>query len=152
MSPSQDRSANLRQHALLARRVFDGHRWHDEAAVLIRDGRVAGIGRWSDVSGGWPQERLADDLILAPGFIDLQVNGGDGVLLNDQPTADGMRAIARAHRRFGTTACLPTLITDTRERMRTAMAAARSVAGRDGILGLHLEGPFISPKRPGIHR
>ena len=63
-----------------------------------------------------------------------------------------MRAIARAHRRFGTTACLPTLITDTREQMRTAIAAARSVAGRDGVLGLHLEGPFISPKRPGIHR
>jgi N-acetylglucosamine-6-phosphate deacetylase len=63
-----------------------------------------------------------------------------------------MRAIARAHRRFGTTACLPTLITDTRERMRSAVAAARSVAGHDGVLGLHLEGPFISPKRPGIHR
>jgi N-acetylglucosamine-6-phosphate deacetylase len=63
-----------------------------------------------------------------------------------------MRAIARAHRRFGTTGCLPTLITDTRERMRTAIAAARSVAGRDGVIGLHLEGPFISPKRPGIHR
>jgi N-acetylglucosamine-6-phosphate deacetylase len=82
----------------------------------------------------------------------LQVNGGGGVLLNDQPTAEGMRAIAQAHRRFGTTACLPTLITDTREQMRTAIAAARSIAGRDGVLGLHLEGPFISPQRPGVHR
>jgi N-acetylglucosamine-6-phosphate deacetylase len=63
-----------------------------------------------------------------------------------------MRAIARAHRRYGTTACLPTLITDTREQMRTAIAAARSIAGRDGVLGLHLEGPFISPQRPGVHR
>ena len=63
-----------------------------------------------------------------------------------------MRAIARAHRRFGTTACLPTLITDTREQMRTAIAAARSIGGRDGVLGLHLEGPFISPRRPGVHR
>jgi N-acetylglucosamine-6-phosphate deacetylase len=89
--------------------------------------------------------------LLAPGFIDLQVNGGGGVLLNDQPTADGMRAIARAHRRYGTTACLPTLITDTRERVQTASAAARSIGGRDGVLGLHLEGPFISPRRPGIH-
>ena len=91
-------------------------------------------------------------VFLAPGFIDLQVNGGGGVLLNDQPTADGMRAIARAHRRYGTTACLPTLITDTREQMRTAVAAARSIGGRDGVLGLHLEGPFISPRRPGVHR
>ncbi len=80
------------------------------------------------------------------------MNGGGGVLLNDQPTADGMRAIARAHRRYGTTACLPTLITDTREQMHNAIAAARTVAGRDGVLGLHLEGPFISPRRPGVHR
>jgi N-acetylglucosamine-6-phosphate deacetylase len=80
------------------------------------------------------------------------VNGGGGVLLNDQPTADGMRAIAGAHRRYGTTACLPTLITDTREQMRSAIAAARSIGGRDGVLGLHLEGPFISPRRPGVHR
>jgi N-acetylglucosamine-6-phosphate deacetylase len=63
-----------------------------------------------------------------------------------------MRTIARAHRQFGTTACLPTLITDTREQVRAAIAAARSTAGRNGILGLHLEGPFISPQRPGVHR
>src|ERR1043165_3865822 len=126
MSPSQERAANPRQHALLARRVFDGHRWHDEAAVLIRDGRVAGIGRWSDVPGDWPQERLAADLVLAPGFIDIQASGGSAVLPTDQPTADGMRAIARAHRRYGTTGCLPTLITDTPETMQSAIAAARA--------------------------
>src|ERR1041385_7917069 len=151
MSPSQDRSANPRQHALLARRVFDGHRWHPEAAVLIRDGRIAGIGTWDEVPADWPQRRLPVGAALAPGFIDLQVNGGGGVLLNDQPTADGMRGIARAHRRYGTTGCLPTLITDTSEKMQSAIAAARSAAGRDGIIGLHLEGPFISPQRPGVH-
>jgi N-acetylglucosamine-6-phosphate deacetylase len=139
-------------HAVLADRIFDGHGWHAEAAVLIRDGRIAGVDHWSRVPGEWPQRRLPAGVFLAPGFIDLQVNGGGGVLLNDQPTADGMRAIARAHRRFGTTACLPTLISDTREQMRAANAAARSAAGRDGILGLHLEGPFISPRRPGVHR
>jgi N-acetylglucosamine-6-phosphate deacetylase len=63
-----------------------------------------------------------------------------------------MRAIARAHRRYGTTACLPTLITDRRDKMASAVAAARAIAGRDGVLGLHLEGPFISPRRPGVHR
>src|SRR5690606_4129383 len=57
-----------------------------------------------------------------------------------------------AHRRFGTTGCLPTLITDSRERMQAAIAAARTAAGQDGILGIHLEGPFISPARPGVHR
>jgi N-acetylglucosamine-6-phosphate deacetylase len=140
------------EHAVLADRVFDGHGWHAEAAVLIRDGRIAGLDHWSKVPAQWPRTRRPAGVFLAPGFIDLQVNGGGGVLLNDQPTADGMRAIARAHRRFGTTACLPTLISDTREKMRAAIAAARSATGREGILGLHLEGPFISPRRPGVHR
>jgi N-acetylglucosamine-6-phosphate deacetylase len=152
VSPSPDKASIADRHAVLADRVFDGHRWHADAAVLIRDGRIAGIGNGGEVPVDWPRTRLPAGAVLAPGFIDLQVNGGGGVLLNDQPTADGMRAIAWAHRRFGTTACLPTLITDTGEQMRSAVAAARSVAGRDGILGLHLEGPFISPRRPGIHR
>jgi N-acetylglucosamine-6-phosphate deacetylase len=63
-----------------------------------------------------------------------------------------MRAIARAHRRYGTTSCLPTLISDTRSKARAAIAAAKSLAGTDGVLGLHLEGPFISRARAGIHR
>src|SRR5581483_11259195 len=95
----------------------DGQRWHDQAAVLIRDGRIAGIATWNEIPGDWPTVRLPAGVMLAPGFIDLQVNGGGGVLLNDQPTVDGMRAIARAHRRYGTTAILPTLITDTRGQM-----------------------------------
>jgi len=138
--------------AVLADRVFDGFRWHIDAAVLIREGRIIGLGPWGEVPSGWPQTRLPAGAFLAPGFIDLQVNGGGGVLLNDQPTAEGMRAIARAHRLYGTTACLPTLITDTREKMRAAVAAVRLMVGREGILGLHLEGPFISPLRPGVHR
>ena len=151
MSLGPDKPPIADCHAILAGRVFDGHRWHTDAAVLIRDGRIDGIATSGEVPDDWPRTRLPAGAVLAPGFIDLQVNGGGGVLLNDQPTADGMRAIAWAHRRFGTTACLPTLITDIREQMRSAVAAARSIAGRDGILGLHLEGPFISPRRPGIH-
>jgi N-acetylglucosamine-6-phosphate deacetylase len=152
MMASRDNPADGDPHALLARRVFDGHGWRADAAVLIRDGRIAGLARWGDVSPDWPQKRLPDGVFLTAGFIDLQVNGGGGVLLNDQPTAEGMRAIARAHRRYGTTGCLPTLISDTRTQMRAAIAAAHTAAGRDGILGLHLEGPFISPQRPGVHR
>ena len=151
MSPSRNDPSIAEPHAVLADRIFDGYRWHAEAAVLIRDGRIVGLGSAADVPAGWPQKRVPAGAFLAPGFIDLQVNGGGGVLLNDQPTADGMRAIARAHRRFGTTGCLPTLITDTPERRRSAVAAARSIAGEDGVLGLHLEGPFISPRRPGVH-
>src|SRR6476619_2180692 len=152
MTPDQANVSIVDAHAVLASRVFDGNRWHFEAAVLIRRGRVAEIASWGEVPPDWSQARVPGDAFLAPGFIDLQVNGGGGVLLNDQPTADGMRAIAKAHRRYGTTGCLPTLITDTREQVRTAIAAARSIASRDGVLGLHLEGPFISPQRPGVHR
>jgi N-acetylglucosamine-6-phosphate deacetylase len=151
MSPSQDNPSIAGGHAILADRVFDGHIWHRHTAILIRDGGLVGLAPWGEVAD-WGQTRLPAGVLLAPGFIDLQVNGGGGVLLNDQPTADGMRAIARAHRRFGTTACLPTLISDAPERMRAAIKAARSIGGRDGILGLHLEGPFISPQRPGVHR
>jgi N-acetylglucosamine-6-phosphate deacetylase len=143
---------NTPPHAVLANRVFDGQRWHAKAAVLVCDGRIAGLASWGEVPTDWPQTRVPSRAFLAPGFIDLQVNGGGGILLNDQPTADGMRTIARAHRRYGTTACLPTLISDTREQVHTAIVAARSAAGRDGVLGLHLEGPFISPQRPGVHR
>lgn len=151
MSPARNIPSIADGHAILADRIFDGHGWHVEAAVLIREGRIVGLGSGSEVPPDWPHIQLPAGAFLAPGFIDLQVNGGGGVLLNDQPTADGMRAIARAHRRYGTLACLPTLITDNRERMRNAIAAARSIGGQDGVLGLHLEGPFISPKRPGVH-
>lgn len=139
-------------HAVLADRVFDSRHWHQNAAVLIEGARIRGVVDWGEIPPGWPQHRLPAGAILAPGFIDLQVNGGGGVLLNDDPTPDAMRAIARAHRRFGTTGCLPTLITDERARTQVAVSAARSAAGRDGVLGLHLEGPFISPARPGVHR
>ena len=151
MNRGRNNPSSRGENAVLADRIFDGHGWLSEAAVVIRDGRIVGFGTRDEVPPDWPQTRLQGGAFLAPGFIDLQVNGGGGILLNDQPSADGMRAIARAHRRYGTTACLPTLITDTREKMRTAIAAARAIAGRDGVLGLHVEGPFISPRRPGVH-
>jgi N-acetylglucosamine-6-phosphate deacetylase len=151
MSTDHDASSHA-AHAVIASRVFDGRRWHGDTAVLIEDGRIRGLAPWSEVSHDWPKRRLPDGAVLAPGFIDLQVNGGRGVLLNDDPSADAMRAIARAHRRYGVTACLPTMITDSRQQTQAAIAAARTAAGRDGVLGVHLEGPFISPARPGIHR
>jgi N-acetylglucosamine-6-phosphate deacetylase len=150
-TPSPGHEAH-RRHAIVADRLFDGQRWHEPVAVLVENGRIRGIARAMEIPDDWPQRRLPPGAILAAGFIDLQVNGGGGMLLNDSPTADTMQAIARAHRRFGTTACLPTMITDTREQMRLAIAAARRAAGSGGVLGVHLEGPFISPARPGIHR
>jgi N-acetylglucosamine-6-phosphate deacetylase len=93
------------------------------------------------------------DCVLAPGFIDCQVNGGGGVLFNDEPTVDGVRRIAQAHRRFGTTGVLPTLISDDATVMRKAVeAVTQAIAQRvPGILGIHLEGPFLSKPKKGIH-
>ena len=149
--PEQTSEASS-QHAVAADRIFDGYRWHERAAVLVKGGRIQGIAASGDIPDDWPQRRLPNGTIVAPGFIDLQVNGGGGRLLNDSPTADTMHAIAQVHRRFGTTACLPTMITDTREQMQCAIAAALKAGNGDGVLGVHLEGPFLSPARRGIHR
>jgi N-acetylglucosamine-6-phosphate deacetylase len=91
--------------------------------------------------------------LLAPGFIDCQVNGGGGRLFNDAPTVDTIRRIAEAHRRFGTTGLLPTLISDDSDVMRAAIdAVATAIEQRvPGVLGIHLEGPYLSPQRKGIH-
>jgi N-acetylglucosamine-6-phosphate deacetylase len=93
-----------------------------------------------------------DGAWLAPGFIDIQVNGGGDVLFNDSPTPEGIATIAAAHRRFGTTGLLPTLISDTPEKMRAGLAAVDAIMAREpGVLGIHLEGPFLSPEKPGVH-
>jgi len=151
MAPQSASGAQART-AVSADRIFDGYRWHDDAAVVIHRGLIEGVMPRGEHIRDVPIETMPPGILLAPGFIDLQVNGGGGVLLNDDPTPQAMRAIARAHRRYGTTACLPTLITDQRPKAIAAIAAAQSAAGADGIVGLHLEGPFISPARPGIHR
>jgi N-acetylglucosamine-6-phosphate deacetylase len=152
MGPESDRYARTGPSAISADRIFDGQRWHDNALIVIDRGMVQCIAPRRQSAGEWPIDVMPPGTLLAPGFIDLQVNGGGGVLLNDDPTLDAMRAIARAHRKYGTTSCLPTLISDTRAKATAAIAAAKLLDGSDGILGLHLEGPFISPSRPGIHR
>ena len=110
--------------AISADRIFDGYRWHNHALILIAGGIVQSITPRDENARCSSTEVMPPGTILAPGFIDLQVNGGGGILLNDQPTPDAMRAIAQAHRRYGTTSCLPTLITDTRAKAIAAIAAA----------------------------
>jgi len=140
------------QRAILADRIFDGKLWYTGATVLIQGERVRSVASWGEIPANFRQQRLPHGVFVSPGFIDLQVNGGGGLLLNDDPTVETMRAIARVHRRYGTTACLPTLITDTREKTQAAIAAAKAIAGQDGVLGVHLEGPFLNPARAGVHR
>ncbi|WP_029618976.1 N-acetylglucosamine-6-phosphate deacetylase [Pseudorhizobium marinum] len=138
--------------AIRGARIFDGETWHEDAALVVSGGRVASIVAEAEIpadaelvsSGGG---------ILVPGFVDLQVNGGGGVMLNDQPTVEGLRTICRAQARFGTTALLPTLITDTPETTAAVIAAGRQAVAQNmpGFAGLHLEGPHLSLARKGAH-
>src|SRR5882757_5913848 len=140
------------QSAVAASHVFDGAAVHRDAAVVIEGERISALMPRAELPRGIDVDVLPDGLWLAPGFIDLQVNGGGDVLFNDAPTPEGIAAIAAAHRKFGTTGLLPTLITDTAEKMQAALAAVQAARGRHpGVLGIHFEGPFLSPDRPGVH-
>lgn len=131
--------------------IFDGERLHAGAALIVEDGRVADILPADEAPRG-PRVALAGGT-LVPGFIDLQVNGGGGVLLNDAPSVAGIRTICETHARLGTLGLLPTLITDTPETTRAAIRAGIAAAGEGvpGFLGLHLEGPHLDPRRKGTH-
>ncbi len=137
--------------AIVGARIFDGMRILDGHAVVVNGERIEAVLPADQMEAGVEQRRVEG--LLAPGFIDVQVNGGGGVLFNDQRSVEGIRAIGAAHRRFGTTGFLPTFITDTRERMAVAVAAVRDglEAGVPGLLGIHLEGPFLNPARKGVH-
>ncbi|HEV7274933.1 MAG TPA: N-acetylglucosamine-6-phosphate deacetylase [Devosiaceae bacterium] len=137
--------------ALTGARIFDGDTWHERSALVIDNGIVEGL-----IAADSPTDARrvpVDGAMLVPGFVDLQVNGGGGVLLNEAPTLDGIRTICETHARFGTTALLPTLITDTPEVTLEAAAAGAAAASEQlpGFLGLHLEGPHLSLARKGAH-
>ena len=133
-------------------RIFDGHILRDGYALRLEDGRVTALAPDADIPGDGNAVDLEGD-ILGPGYVDLQVNGGGGVMFNSDPSVATLQRIASAHRRLGVTALLPTLITDTPEKTGAAIAAAaKAVAdGVPGIAGLHLEGPHLSIARKGAH-
>ena len=140
------------RYAITGARIFDGDKWHDEAALLVAGDQVTGI---------VPQESLETGMtivetgggMLAPGFVDLQVNGGGGLMINDRPDVETIRTICAAHAPFGTTALLVTLITDTQAQTKATIEAGVEAARLDvpGFLGLHLEGPHLSMSRKGAH-
>jgi N-acetylglucosamine-6-phosphate deacetylase len=138
--------------AVVASHVFDGAVVHRDAAIVIEGEQILALLPRGDLPRAIDAVVLPDGLWIAPGFIDLQVNGGGDVLFNDVPTPEGIAAIAAAHRKFGTTALLPTFITDTTEKMQAALGAVQTVrAQQPSVLGIHLEGPFLSPERRGVH-
>src|SRR5438270_12312708 len=134
---------------IAARHIFDGTDMRGPGSVRISQGRVESITLGEGETCA--SIHLPADAIIAPGFIDIQVNGGGGVLLNDQPTEAGVRCLVEAHRKQGTTGCLPTLITDRCEIIERLAAVAETCLNIPGVLGFHLEGPALNPARRGIH-
>jgi len=132
--------------------IFDGDRLLADHALLVADATVVALVPADAVPAGLPRHALNGGT-LSPGFVDLQVNGGGGVMFNDAPTVETLRNIAAAHARLGATSILPTLITDGPDTTAAAIeAAVRAVAeGVPGIAGLHLEGPHLSVAHKGAH-
>lgn len=127
--------------------LFDGHQWHGDLILVVDEGQVCAIEPASD------DYDYALEGALVPGFIDLQVNGGGGALFNSEPSLEGIATMLRAHAQYGSSAMLPTVITDSLEVMAAAadaVAQARQVNG-DAILGIHFEGPHIAPAKKGTH-
>lgn len=137
--------------ALLPSRVLTPAGFEADRCVIVEHGCIAAVAPSGECPPNIDKRKLEGDLL--PGFIDLQVNGGGGILFNDHPTVDGIAAIGTAHRRFGTTGFLPTLISDDLTAIERAIAAVDAAmdSGVPGVLGIHLEGPFLNPARKGIH-
>lgn len=135
--------------------IFNGEEFLADHILIVDNGRIDKIIAKDDFK---ELPETYDNIkfnggILTAGFVDIQVNGGGGILLNDEPNVEGIKAIIAAHRKFGTTAMLPTLISDSNEKMQAAVEAANLAIEQNvlGVLGLHLEGPYFNLARKGVH-
>jgi len=139
--------------ALVNGRVLGDEGLLEGRCVLLAGGRIVDVVPESDPRCAQASPYDLRGGLLLPGFIDVQVNGGGGVLFNDAPSVDTIRAIGAAHRKFGTTGFLPTLISDDLDKVARAIAAVQSAiaAGVPGVLGIHIEGPFLNVARKGVH-
>ncbi len=140
------------KQALINASIFTGNEWLDRQALLIDGEHIEAIMPAGDVPAGYDAVDLSGQRLVA-GLIDTQVNGGGGVLFNDAPSVETLRTLGEAHRRYGTTGFLPTLISDDLSVVEAAIAAVRQALAEKvpGILGIHLEGPFLNPARKGVH-
>jgi N-acetylglucosamine-6-phosphate deacetylase len=139
--------------ALVGGRILNGRGFVDGMGVLIEGGRIVAVAPESEVLARADDRYDLDGGRLVPGFVDTQVNGGGGVLFNDEMSVEAIAAIGAAHRKFGTTGFLPTLISEDLEAIDGAFRAVEQAiaAGVPGVLGVHVEGPFLSDARAGIH-
>lgn len=134
-------------YRLHAQQFFDGKTIKSQQVLTITDGKIVAIDQ--DITC---VDYVAEGLV-APGYIDLQVNGGGGALFNAAPTVECIKTILSAHAQFGTTGMMPTLITDKVEIMsQAADAIAKAIALKvPGVLGIHFEGPHLSIAKKGTH-
>jgi N-acetylglucosamine-6-phosphate deacetylase len=150
--------ARSKEWALVNGRVLRDTGFVDGLAVLVDGTRIVEVLPQGDPRVRAATQRDLGGRLLMPGFIDTQVNGGGGVLFNDAPTVDSIRTIGAAHRRYGTTGFLPTLISDdlhvieaSLEAVREALSPTDGAPRVPGLLGIHIEGPFLNPERKGVH-
>src|SRR3954454_11965584 len=139
----------MRQLTIAAQHIFDGSDMRGPGSVTISEGRIQSM-RLGE-AGPRACVHLPADAIISPGCIDIQGSGGGGVLLYQQPTEAGVRCLVEAHRKQGTTGCLPTLTTHRCEIIERLAAVAETCLNIPGVLGFHLEGPALNPARKGIH-
>lgn len=142
----------MKQYAISAKRIFDGEVFHTNSALLWEDDTIIDIVPIKNI----PKHVTIKDYpesTITPGFIDIQVNGGGGVMFNECTNAAGIDIICKAHRKHGTAYLLPTLISDTHQKVSEALIAAQSALDNKvpGMLGIHLEGPWLNPEKKGAH-
>ncbi len=139
--------------AIKCKTIFDGYKDHKNSALLVNGDTVVEIVEEDEIPDRYETIELSGGL-LCPGFIDLQVNGGGGILFNDNTNAEALKTICEAHIKFGTTSLLPTLITDTPEITASALKAGIEAIEKNvpGVIGLHLEGPHLSIAKRGAHK
>ncbi|WP_299073171.1 N-acetylglucosamine-6-phosphate deacetylase [uncultured Paraglaciecola sp.] len=131
-----------------AQRLFDGSTVKQNQLIKVNKGSIHSIESSQPLN-----QAIQLNGLVVPGFVDVQVNGGGGVLFNNHPSAETLVTMSRAHQQFGSTAILPTLITDDLATMQSAAHAVASAMEQKvpGIVGIHFEGPHLSQPKKGIH-
>ena len=138
--------------SIVGARLFDGEHFLDGMAIILEDGVIANVLPANDIDTESTVVNLEGG-IIAPGFIDLQVNGGGGSFFTTDTSVEALKTIVNGQRPTGTTAMMPTLISDTREVHQAGVKAVTDAIkqGVAGVLGVHIEGPFFSLAKRGAH-
>jgi len=138
--------------AFINGRIFDGETFRQNEALLVDDELISAFTSPHEIPSDYSIVDLKNDMLSA-GFIDLQVNGGGGVLFNNTPNEAGLKSITQAHLKYGTTSLMPTVISDTTDKVNDCVNAVRNaIKTNSSLLGIHIEGPFFNSERRGVHK